>query len=49
MNLERLFNLAGAIVSLATVAVVLQSPQTANVIKASASGFASSIKAAMGR
>lgn len=49
MNLERLFNLAGAFIGLATVAVVLQSPQTANVIKASASGFASSLRAAMGK
>lgn len=49
MNLEKIFNLAGAIVSLAVVAVVLQSPQTARVIQASTSGFASSIRAARGK
>lgn len=46
---ERILNLAGAIVSLATVAVVLQSQQTARVIQASTQGFAASIRAAMGR
>ena len=46
MNAEKLFNLAGAIVSLAVVATVLQSKQTAAVIKAATTGFAQSIVAA---
>ena len=49
MNLERIFNLAGAIVGVATVTVVLQSRQTARIIQASTDGFARSLRAAMGR
>lgn len=47
--MERIFNLAGSIVVLATVTVVLTSPQTARVIGASVNGFTASIRAAMGR
>lgn len=46
MNLERVFNLAGSIVALATVAVVLGSRNTANIIQVSTRGFSESIKAA---
>lgn len=46
MNLDGLFNIAGAIVTLAVVTVIFTSPQTANVIKATGNAFSSSIKAA---
>lgn len=49
MTMERLFNIAGAIVTLATVTVVLTSPQTGNVIRAAGSAFTGSLRAAMGR
>lgn len=49
MSAEKLFNLLGAIVSLATVAVVLSSPQTARVISASGSAFSNAVRTAMGR
>jgi hypothetical protein len=49
MNLERIINLFGTLVGLATVAVVVQSPNTARIIQASTSGFTSSVRAAMGR
>lgn len=47
MNLDRIANLAGAIVTVALVAVVVQNgTKTAQVIKALADGFASAINAA---
>lgn len=49
MNFERIFQLAGAIVGLATVTVILTSPQTGTVIRASTEGFARAIRAAMDR
>ena len=49
MNMERIFNLAGSFVALATVTVVLTSPQTVNVIRAGSSFFTGSIRAAMGK
>lgn len=49
MTAENLFNLLGSIVALATVAVVLSSPQTARVISASGSAFTNAVKAASGR
>ena len=49
MTFEKLFNLAGQIITLATIAVVLSSPNTARVITASASGFSGAVKTAMGR
>jgi hypothetical protein len=49
MTVEKIFQVLGALVSLATVTVVLTSPQTASVIRAAGSAFTSSITAAMGR
>lgn len=43
---ERIFNTAGAIIGLATVAVVLGSRNTARIIQVSFNGFTSSIRAA---
>jgi len=49
MNAERVFNLLGSIVTMATVTVVLTAPQTRSVIRESANFFVGSIRAAMGR
>ena len=49
MNLERVFNIAGLLIGVATITVVLGSPQTARIIQASGSAFTSSLRAAMGR
>lgn len=49
MNLDGIFNVAGAIVTLAIVTVIFTSPQTANVIKATGNAFAGSLRAATGR
>lgn len=46
MNLDRVFNIAAAIVVLATVAVVVQSPHTAAVIRATGNAFSGAINAA---
>lgn len=47
MNMEKVFNLFGSIVGVATVAVILQSPNTARVIQASFNGLSQSLNAAM--
>lgn len=49
MNLDGLFNIAGAIVTLAIVTVIFTSPRTAAVIKAVGNAFSSSLRAATGR
>lgn len=49
MNFEKLFNTAGLLIGLATVTVVLASPQTARIIQSSGSAFTASLRAAMGR
>lgn len=49
MNLDGLFNIAGAIVTLAIVTIIFTSEQTANVIKATGNAFSGSIRAATGR
>lgn len=46
MNLDRVFNIASAIVVLAGVAVIVQSPRTAQVIRATGSAFSGAINAA---
>lgn len=46
MNLDGVFNIAGAIVTLAIVTVIVTSPQTARVIQATGGAFAGSIRAA---
>lgn len=48
MTTNTIINVFGAIVTVALVAVVVQSPQSANVINAFGSAFSGSIKAAMG-
>lgn len=49
MSFEKIFNIAGSLVALATVTVVLTSKQTADVISSSGTAFATTLKAAMGR
>jgi hypothetical protein len=49
MTAEKIFQVLGAIVALATVTVVLASPNTARVIQSSGAAFTGSLKAAMGR
>lgn len=43
---ERFFNILGALVTLATVAVVVSSPQMAGIIRAFGDAFSGSIDAA---
>ena len=49
MNLDGIFNIAGAIVTLAVVTVVVTSPRTSSVIRSVGDTFADSIRAASGR
>lgn len=49
MNLDRAFNLAGAIVGVALVTVIVSNRNTANVVKAVGGAFSGSLKTAMGR
>lgn len=49
MNAERIFNVAGAIVTVALVTTLVTSPQTSAIIRAIGSAFTGSIRAAMGR
>lgn len=46
MVADKVFNVMGAIVTVALVAVVVSSPQLAGIIRALGSAFASSINAA---
>ena len=48
MNANGILNVAGAIVTLAVIATVVSSPQSANVISAIGSAFSGSLKAAKG-
>lgn len=48
MNGDRLFNVLGAIVVLATVTTVVARPTSAGVIRAVGEAFSGSIRAAMG-
>lgn len=45
---EGIINAFGLVIGVATIAVILQSRNTASVIRATFSGFSSSLKAAMG-
>lgn len=49
MSLNEIISLFAAIVSLAMVAVVIQSPNTAGIIKAWGDAFSGSLRAATGR
>lgn len=46
MNLDRVFNVLGAIVSVAMVAVIVSSPRTGDVIRSFGSAFSGAISAA---
>jgi hypothetical protein len=48
MNLDRLFNVLGAIVAVAMVTTIFTSPFTAAVIEAGGKAFAGAIRAALG-
>jgi hypothetical protein len=47
--MDKLFNIAAAIVGVALVTTIVTSPNTSAVISASGTAFASSIRAAMGK
>lgn len=49
MTVEKIFQTAGLLIGLATVTVVLTSPQTGNVIRAAGTTFTGALRAAMGR
>lgn len=49
MNGDRLFNVLGAIVTVALVTTIVSRPQSARVIRAMGDAFAGSIRAALGR
>lgn len=49
MQLGQVFSVATAIVSVALAWVVVTSPQTANIIKASGDAFTGSLRAATGQ
>lgn len=49
MNAEKLFNLLGAIVTVALVTTVVSRPNSATVIRSVGDAFSGSIRAAMGR
>lgn len=49
MNGDKLFNLLGAIVTVAAITAVVSRPNSVSVIKALGSAFSGSIKAALGR
>lgn len=49
MNLERIASVAASIVTLAMVTVIVTSPRTASIIKATGAAFAGTLRAASGR
>lgn len=49
MNLDGILGVAGAIVVLAVVATVVQSPETSGIVEALGNAFSGSISAARGR
>lgn len=49
MNLDRIFNVAASIVGLAVATVIVTSPRTASIIRATGSAFANTLRAASGR
>lgn len=49
MNLDKVANIAGAIIGVAMVTTIVASPNTASVIKAMGEAFTGSLRTAMGR
>lgn len=49
MNGEKLFNILGAIVTVALVTTIVSRPNSATVIRSMGDAFSGSIRAAMGR
>jgi len=49
MNANGLFNVAGAIVTVAAVTAFVSSPQTANIIRAVGAAFGNAIRASLGK
>ena len=49
MNFDRVFDIAGAIVTVALVTVLVTNKGTADVIRATGAAFSGSLKAAQGR
>lgn len=48
MSADKIFNIAGAIVTVALITTIVAHPNSAGVIKAFGSAFSGSLKAAMG-
>lgn len=46
--MEKIVSIAAGIIAIATIAVLVQSPYTGQVIKATGDAFSSSLKVAMG-
>lgn len=49
MSMERVFNVAAAIVGVAMAATLVASPNTARIVSAVGGAFSGSLRAAMGR
>lgn len=49
MNADKIFNLAGAIVTVALVTTIVSRSNSANVIRAMGDAFSGSLRAAMGK
>lgn len=49
MSLDRVFNVAGAIVGVALATVLVASPNTARIVTSVGNAFSGSLRAAMGR
>lgn len=49
MTPDKVFNLLGAIVTVALITVIVSNRNTSNVISASGNAFAGSLRAAMGK
>lgn len=49
MNLDRAFNILGSLIVLATVTVVVASPNSAKLVSSAGGAFTNALRAAMGR
>lgn len=49
MNVDKLFNLAGAIVGVAAITTIVAHPQSAQVIRSVGDSFSATLRAAMGK
>jgi hypothetical protein len=49
MNTDKIFNILGAIVTVAMVSVIVSSPNTGKIIREFGSSFSGAVRSAMGR